>query len=130
MVTMIWIVSRLRLKGPSWYLIFIYVSPLTSLGQRSRASWASQSQKSATLSPQPGGKNHEVHKNRWWHWREIYVYKVRASEIFYSLAQTTFLICNKKDKQLNDVFRKLYLYLHGEHLHLHGKHNINVICCL
>jgi len=56
MVTRVWVVSRLRLKGPSWYLIFIYISPLTSSGQRSRASWATQHQKSATLSPQPGGK--------------------------------------------------------------------------
>ena len=56
MMTMVWVVSRLRLKGPSWYVIFIYISPLTSLGQHSRASWASQIQKSATLSPQPGGK--------------------------------------------------------------------------
>jgi len=24
MVTMVWVVSRLRLKDPSWYLIFIY----------------------------------------------------------------------------------------------------------
>jgi len=56
MVTMIWVVSRLRLKGPSWYLIFTYISPLTSPGQRSCASWAPQPQKSATLSPQPGGK--------------------------------------------------------------------------
>jgi len=56
MVTMVWVVSRLRRKGQSWYLIFIYISPLTSLGQRSRPSWASQPQKSATLLPQPGGK--------------------------------------------------------------------------
>ena len=56
MVTMVWVVIRFRLKGPSWYLIFIYISPLTSLGQRSRAPWAPQPQKSATLSPQPGGK--------------------------------------------------------------------------
>jgi len=26
---MVWVVSRLRLKGPSWYRIFIYISPLT-----------------------------------------------------------------------------------------------------
>ena len=56
MVTMVWVVSRLRLKGPSWYLIFIYISPLTSLGQHSRTSRAPQPQKSATLSSQPGGK--------------------------------------------------------------------------
>ena len=34
----------------------MYISPLTPSGQRSRASWAPQTQKSATLSPQPGGK--------------------------------------------------------------------------
>ena len=45
-----------ELDGPFWYHIFIYMSPLTSTGQRSRASCASQPQKSATLSPQPGGK--------------------------------------------------------------------------
>ena len=56
MVTTVWVVSRLRLKGSSRYLIFIYISPLTSSGQRSRASWAPKPQKSATLSPQPGGK--------------------------------------------------------------------------
>jgi len=56
MVTMVWVVSRLRLKGPSWYLFFKYISPLTSVGPRSRASWAPKPQKSATLSPQPGGK--------------------------------------------------------------------------
>ena len=32
------------------------MSPLTSSGQRSSPPWASQPQKSATLSPQPGGK--------------------------------------------------------------------------
>ena len=56
MVTMVWIVSRPRLKGPSWYLIFMYISPLTSLGQHSHASWVLQPQNSATLLPQPGGK--------------------------------------------------------------------------
>jgi len=56
MVTMVWVVSIFRLKGPSWYLIFIYISPLTSLSQRSRASWAPLRQKSAALPPQTGGK--------------------------------------------------------------------------
>jgi len=56
---MVWVVSRFRLKRPSWYLIFIHISPLTSLGQRSRPSWASQPQKLATLSPQPEGKTTE-----------------------------------------------------------------------
>ena len=55
MVTMVWVVSRFRLKAPSG-ISSSYISPLTSSGQRSRAPWASQPQKSATLSPQPGGK--------------------------------------------------------------------------
>ena len=54
MVTMVWVVSRFRCKGPSWYLIFTHTT--TTSGQRSCASWASQPQKSAILSPQPGGK--------------------------------------------------------------------------
>ena len=55
MVTMDWVVSRFRLKAPPG-ISSSCISPLTSLGQRSRASWASQPQESATLSPQPGGK--------------------------------------------------------------------------
>jgi len=54
-VTMVWVVSRFRLKAPPG-ISSSCISPLTSSGQRSRASWASQPQKSATLSPQPGGK--------------------------------------------------------------------------
>ena len=56
MVSMVWVVGRLKLKSPSWYLIFICISPLTSMGQRSCTLRAPQPQKSATLSPQPGGK--------------------------------------------------------------------------
>ena len=41
MVTMVWVVSRLRLKGPSEVG---YTIATTSV------------------------ENHEVHKNRWWHW--------------------------------------------------------------
>ena len=52
---MVWVVSRFRLKAPPG-ISYSYISPLTSSGQRSRASWASQPQKSASLSPQPGGK--------------------------------------------------------------------------
>ena len=52
---MVWVVSRFRLKAPPG-ISSSCISPLTSSGQRSRASWASQCQKSATLSPQPGGK--------------------------------------------------------------------------
>ena len=54
-VTIVPIVSRFRLKAPP-DISSSCISPLTSSGQRSRASWASQPQKSATLSPQPGGK--------------------------------------------------------------------------
>ena len=54
-VTMVWVVSRFRFKAPPG-ISPSCISPLTSSGQRSRASWASQPQKSATLSPQPGGK--------------------------------------------------------------------------
>ena len=54
-VTMVWVVSRFRLKAPPC-ISSSCLSPLTSSGQRRRASRASQPQKSATLSPQPGGK--------------------------------------------------------------------------
>ena len=54
-VTMVWVVSRFRFKAPPG-ISSSCISTLTSSGQRSRASWASQPQKSATLSPQPGGK--------------------------------------------------------------------------
>ena len=52
---MVWAVSRFRLKTPP-VISSSCISPLTSSGQRSRASWASQPQTSATLLPQPGGK--------------------------------------------------------------------------
>ena len=52
---MVWAVSRFRLKAPPG-ISSSCISPLTSAGQRSRASWASEPQKSAALSPQPGGK--------------------------------------------------------------------------
>ena len=54
-VTMVWVVSRFRLKTPPG-ISSSCMSPLTSSGQHSRASRASQPQKSAALSPQPGGK--------------------------------------------------------------------------
>ena len=72
-VTTVWVVSRFRLKARPG-ISSSSISPLTSSGQRSRASWASQPQKSATLSPQPGGKTTKVHKNMWWHWGGIYIY--------------------------------------------------------
>ena len=54
-VTMVWVLSRFRLRAPP-DISSSCLSPLISSGQRSRASWASEPQKSATLSPQPGGK--------------------------------------------------------------------------
>ena len=71
---MVWVVNRFRLKAPPG-ISSSCISPLTSSAQRSRASWASQPQKSATLSPQPGGK---PRKNMWWHWRG----KKRKNHIF------------------------------------------------
>ena len=57
-VTMVWVVSRSRLKAPPGTLS-PYISPLTPSGQRNCASWASQPQKLVTLPPQPGGGNHK-----------------------------------------------------------------------
>ena len=47
--------GRFRFKAPPG-ISSSCISPLTSSGQRSRVSLAFQPQKSATLSPQPGGK--------------------------------------------------------------------------
>ena len=58
MVTMVWVVSRFRLKVPPG-TSFPNISPLIPSGQRNCASWASQPQKSVTLPPQPGGGDHE-----------------------------------------------------------------------
>ena len=57
-MTMVWVVSRSRLKVPPG-TSYPYISPLTPPGQRNCASWASQSQKSVTLPPQPEGGDHE-----------------------------------------------------------------------
>jgi hypothetical protein len=54
-VTMVCVVSRFRLKALPG-ISSSYISPLTPSVQRNRVSWASQPQKSVTLSPQPGGK--------------------------------------------------------------------------
>ena len=58
-VTMVWVVSRSRLKAPPG-TSSPYTSPLTPPGQRNCASWASQPQKSVTIPPQPGGGDHEI----------------------------------------------------------------------
>jgi len=69
MVTIVWVVSRLRLKGPSWYLIFIYIT--------SHIIGATYPRLTGTLTSEVGYTmattrrvNHQVHKNRWWHWRK------------------------------------------------------------
>jgi hypothetical protein len=54
-VTMVRVVSRFRLKAPPG-ISSSCISPLTPSGQRNCASWASQPQKSVTLSTQPEGK--------------------------------------------------------------------------
>ena len=54
-VTMVWLVSRFRLKAPPG-ISCSCISTLTSSGQRSSSSLPSQPHKSATLSPQPVGK--------------------------------------------------------------------------
>ena len=57
-MTMVWVVSRSRLKAPPG-TSSPYMSPLTPSGQCNCASWASQPEKSVTLPPQPGGGDHE-----------------------------------------------------------------------
>jgi len=59
------------------------ISPLTSLGQHNRASWASQPQKSVTLLPCPGGKTTKSTRtcvnliyqsaSTWLHYNVLYV---------------------------------------------------------
>ena len=43
----------------------------TPSGQRNCASLASQSQKSVTLLPCPGGRTTKSTKDMWWHWTKI-----------------------------------------------------------
>ena len=66
----IFVLYKIKCCVIDWYVVFICyntwwwalltlrppISPLTSTGQRNRASWASQPQKSVTLLPCPGGK--------------------------------------------------------------------------
>ena len=82
---MVWVISRFRFKAPP-VISSSYISPLTSSGQRSRASWASQPQKSATLLPQPGGKTTKVHTNMWWHWKKKTFKKTLVLSTFSSVS--------------------------------------------
>ena len=60
------VISISRLKAPPGTSL-PNISPLIPSGQRNCASWASQPQKSVTLSPQPGGAT-KVRMNMWWHY--------------------------------------------------------------
>ena len=43
--------------------------------QRNCSSWVSQTQKSVTLLPCPGGRTTKSTKDMWWHWtKKIYIY--------------------------------------------------------
>ena len=53
MVTMVWV--EIRFKAPPGTSDSSLISQSFSSGQRNRAYWASQPQKSLTLQPQPGG---------------------------------------------------------------------------
>jgi hypothetical protein len=65
MVTMVWVVGRLRLRTP--LALHLHVSPLTSSGRSNRTSWASQPKKSVTLRHRQRA-DHEVQENMCWHW--------------------------------------------------------------
>jgi len=66
-VTMVWVLSRFWLKAPPG-ISFSCISPLTSSGRHSCASWASQPRKSARVSQHAAAMTMKVHKNLWWHW--------------------------------------------------------------
>jgi hypothetical protein len=63
MATMVWVIWPLL-------VLHIHISPSTSSGQRNCASWASHSQKSVTLRPQPGGETTKSIRDMWWHWKK------------------------------------------------------------
>jgi len=74
MVTMVWVVSRLRLKGSSWYFIFIYITNHIVGKTYPRLMGAPNSEVGYSVAT-TRRENHEVHKNRWWHWeRKKYLF--------------------------------------------------------
>jgi len=89
MVTMVWIVSRSKLKATSG-TSSPYISPLTPSGQRNCASWTSQPQKSVTLPPQPGVGTTKVRMNMWWHYKKKYL-----DQHFKTWCTTSFLFSTK-----------------------------------
>jgi hypothetical protein len=68
MVTMVWIVQE-NLGLRPLLVLHNHISPSTSSGQRSCASWAFRSKKSVTLRPQPGGETVKSIRDMWWHWQ-------------------------------------------------------------
>ena len=62
MVTMVWVVSRFRFKGPSWYLIFIHI--ITHRDNVAVLHGLPTSEVGYTIAI-TRREDHEVH-NRWW----------------------------------------------------------------
>jgi len=67
MVTMVWVVSRLRLKGSSWYLIFIYITTHIIGATYQRLMGPPTSEVGYTITT-TRRENREVHKNRRGYW--------------------------------------------------------------
>jgi hypothetical protein len=65
-----------------------HISPSTSSVQSNRASWASQTQKSVTLRPQPEGETTKSMTDIWWRWIK------KTYTLCYS--QWTTLVCKPK----------------------------------
>jgi hypothetical protein len=68
-VTMVWLVSRFRLKAPPG-ISSSYISPLTPPGQRNCASWGVPTSEVGYAFATARRDDHEVQKNVWWHWRK------------------------------------------------------------
>jgi hypothetical protein len=62
--------SLVELRLRSVLVLLIHVSPTTSSGQRSCASWAFPPQKLVTLQPQRGGVTTKSIRDMWWYWRK------------------------------------------------------------
>jgi hypothetical protein len=73
MATEVWVVQYNLCLSPLPTL-HIHISPSTSSGQRNCAWWASQTEKSVTLRPQPGGETTKSIRDMWWYWKKIYTF--------------------------------------------------------
>jgi len=87
-VTMVWVVSRSRLKAPPGNSSPC-ISPLTPSGQRNCASWTSQPQKSVTLPPQPRGVTTKVRINMWWYLKKSFIGLARLGSVSVHSEHTT-----------------------------------------